>query len=86
MPATARLAAERHNGKTEGGLERVTINLTPRAARALELATQLTGDSKTDAINRAVQVYAYIEHIIANGGSIHAQDSEDSKLERLVFF
>jgi hypothetical protein len=85
MPTTARLA-ERHSGnKAEGGLERVTINLTPRAFRALELATELTGDSKTDVINRAVQVYAYLEHIIASGGSIHAQDSEGSKTELLFF-
>lgn len=91
MPASAGLA-ERHNGtKTEGRstggtLERVTVNLTPRSARALELATQLTGDSKTDAINKAIQVYAYLEHVIANGGSVHTRESEDSDLERLKFF
>ena len=93
MPATAGLA-ERNNGTRKkeeprpvgGPLERVTVNLTPRSARALELATQLTGDSKTDTINRAIQVYAYLEHIISNGGSVHARESEESELERLKFF
>jgi hypothetical protein len=92
MPATARLA-EHHDGtKTEGHrsgggpLERVTVNLTPRSARALELATQLTGDSKTDTINRAIQIYAYLEYIISEGGSVHTRESADSELERLKIF
>lgn len=92
MPATAGLAA-RNNGtkaekRTSGGtLERVTVNLTPRSARALELATELTGDSKTDAINRAIQVYAYLEHVTSEGGSVHVRESaEDSEPERLKFF
>lgn len=100
MPATTGLA-ERHNDttaseghradKTEGraaggALERVTVNLTPRSARALEFATQLTGDSKTDAINRAIQVYAYLEHVLSEGGSVYARPAGDSELERLKFF
>lgn len=94
MSASASALAERRHGaknteprKTEGGgLERVTVNLTTRSARALELATRLTDNSKTDAINRAILVYAYLEHIIANGGSIHTKKSDDSVPERLVFF
>lgn len=93
MPATAGLA-ERNNGagrKEEtrpagGSLERVTVNLTTRSARALELATQLTGDSKTDAINRAIQIYAYLEHILSKDGSIHIRESEGAEPERLKFF
>jgi len=81
MPARL---ADRPATKTD--LERVTFNMTPRAARALELATQLTGDSKTDSINRAVQVYAYIQNIIANGGTISAHKSGDSPEQELVFF
>jgi hypothetical protein len=100
MPATAGLA-ERNNGakasggsasgKTEGrpagsALERVTVNLTLRSARALELATQLTGDSKTDVLNRAIQIYAYLEYAISQGGSVHVQESADSQLELVKFF
>jgi hypothetical protein len=97
MPAPAGLAEPRNGTKTEhrakaegrstgGVLERVTVNLTPRSARALELATQLTGDSKTDVINRAIQVYAYLEHVSSNGGSVHTQKAEDSEPEVLKFF
>lgn len=67
-----------------GGLERVTVNLIPRASRALEQAGRLTGDSKTDTINRAIQVYAYLEEVWAKGGSILARNGDD--ITELKFF
>ncbi len=76
-------------GRGHGGsspLERVTVNLTPRSARALELATQLTGDTKTDTINRALQIYAFLEQVTATGGSIYARETADSELVRLKVF
>ena len=99
MPATAGLA-ERNNGVRPQGdllparpkavpggtLERVTVNLTPRSAPALELATQLTGDSKTDVLNRAVQIYAYIELAISQGGSVHVEETADSQPEQVKIF
>jgi len=69
-----------------GPLERVTVNLTARSSRALEQAAQLTGDSKTDNLNRAIQIYAYIEGILAAGGSIHVRETPDSEPERLKIF
>ena len=62
-----------HNKRGGGGLERVTVNLIPRASRALEQAGELTGDSKTDTINRALQVYAYLEEVWAKGGSVEVE-------------
>jgi hypothetical protein len=41
-------------------LERLTVNLTERSSAALRLAHELAGDSKTDTVNRAIQVYAYL--------------------------
>lgn len=67
-----------------GGLERVTVNLIPRASRALEQAGQLTGDSKTDTINRALQVYAYLEDVWSKGGAILVEI--DGKQTELKFF
>lgn len=72
--------------RSSSSLERVTVNLTPRSAVALELATEITGDSKTDTINRAIQIYAYLEHIASKGGTVHIRESESSDLERLKFF
>jgi hypothetical protein len=68
------------------GLERVTVNLTPKAAQALEQAVKLTGDSKTDTINRSLQVYAYLEEILQHGGSLYTRVAGESELERLHFF
>lgn len=51
-----------------GGLVRLTVNLTQRAVRALEHACRLTGDSKTDTVNRALRVYALVYDLAAQGG------------------
>ena len=69
-----------------GGLfERITVNLTGRASRALELATELTGDTKTDAVNRALQIYAYVEQVMAAGGSIRVRAAAGAELDLLKF-
>lgn len=67
-----------------GGLERVTVNLIPRAVRALEQAGRLTGDSKTDTINRALQVYAYLEEMWAKGAAVMVKDGDN--VTELKFF
>jgi hypothetical protein len=71
---------------SNGPLERITVNLTGRASRALDLATELTGDTKTDTVNRALQVYAYMEEITSRGGSVYVREAADSELERLKVF
>lgn len=65
------------------GLERITVNLTPRSSAALEVVVELTGDTKTDTINRAVQIYAYLEQIIQDGGSVHVREKDGAEMERL---
>lgn len=66
--------------------ERVTVNLTPRAYHALEQTVQLTGDTKTDTINRALQVYAYLEEILHASGSIYVRATPDAEPERLRIY
>lgn len=67
-------------------MERVTLNLVPRASRALAKAMELTEDSKTDCVNKALPVYAYIEQVLADGGHILVQEGPDAKPVRLVIF
>ena len=74
------------SGGGNGPLERITVNLIARASRALQAVAEMTGDSKTDSINRAVQVYAYLEEINSRGGAIYVRESADSELERLKMF
>lgn len=66
--------------------ERVTVNLTARASRALDRASELTGDTKTDTINRALQVYAYLEEITENGGAIFVRESPDAEPQVIKLF
>jgi hypothetical protein len=67
-------------------LERITVNLIARASRALQAVAELTGDSKTDSINRAIQIYAYFEEIASRGGTVYVRESAGAELERLKMF
>jgi hypothetical protein len=71
---------------TGAPLERVTVNLTARSSQALDEAVRLTGDTKTDSLNRAIQIYAYIEQVLQSGGSVHVRETPDGELERLKIF
>lgn len=84
--ATETTKATPKRGGGNGPLERVTVNLTARASRALQLASDLTGDTKTDSINRAIQIYAYLENVIEQGGSIYVKESADGEMERIKLF
>ena len=66
--------------------ERVTVNLTPRSVRALHNIVGWTGHNKTDAINRALQVYEFVQQVMENGGSVHVRQDQAAELERLTFF
>ncbi|GIG86106.1 hypothetical protein [Plantactinospora endophytica] len=50
------------------GLVRMTFNLTPRAADALDSSCAKTKDTKTDTINRALVVYNVVLDLIEQGG------------------
>ena len=70
----------------EPSLERVTVNLTSRSSRALEGAVRLTDLNKTDSINRAVQLYGYLQEIIEAGGDIYVRPRPGGELELLKVF
>jgi hypothetical protein len=69
-----------------GPLERVTVNLVVRASRALQRVVELTGDSKTDAINRAIQVYAFLEEVESKGGDVYIRETKDSDFQLVKMF
>jgi hypothetical protein len=82
-PATSQ---RRKPAPPEVDAERVTVNLTPRSVRALHNIVGWTGHNKTDAINRALQVYEFVQQIMEDGGSVHVRQGQDAELERLTFF
>jgi hypothetical protein len=75
--------AQHTRGGGGRGLERITVNLTQRSSSALELAVEVSGDTKTDTINRAIQIYAYLEKVLRDGGSVHVREHDGAELERL---
>lgn len=58
-------------------LVRVTVNLSPRAVEALDLACVRTRDTKTDTINRALVVYNIVLALVErNGGHLTLRTSD----------
>jgi hypothetical protein len=83
-PATAAAPAEPPAGTGGGsGLTRVTVNLNRQAVQALEVVSEATGYSKTDTINRALQVYAIIQEIMQRNGGVLRVKHDDGALERI---
>jgi hypothetical protein len=68
----------------EGGShERITVNLTEKSSEALAEAIRVTRDSKTDCINKALQLYALLQSVQADGGALYMREKSDAELERL---
>ncbi|OLZ53768.1 hypothetical protein BS329_09590 [Amycolatopsis coloradensis] len=57
-------------------MERLTVNLIPRSSRALERGVELSTDSKTVVVNRALQLYAYLEEAWAAGGEVVVTEAQ----------
>ncbi|MFC4108453.1 hypothetical protein ACFOX0_21275 [Micromonospora zhanjiangensis] len=65
------------------GLTRVTVNLNRQAIQALEQISADTGYSKTDTINRALQVYAIVNEIMQRDAGVLRVKHQDGELERI---
>lgn len=57
-------------------MERITVNLTDKAATALSNTATLAGLNKTDVVNRALQLYAWVETELARGSELRMVDSD----------
>ncbi len=53
---------------TGSDLTKVTVNLTPRAVKAVNQIVGRTGDTQTDSINRALVGWAKILRLVEAGG------------------
>jgi hypothetical protein len=65
-------------------LHKITVKLIPRAWDAANETAALLGLTRTDVINRALQVYAYFERQIADGSEVFIR-SKDGEMERESF-
>ncbi len=67
-------------------LTKVSANFVPRAVAALDRASEITGDSRTDVLNCAVQMYAYLAKMMYDGHLIFVENPSTGTKERVVFF
>jgi hypothetical protein len=55
---------------------RVTVNLSRRSVDAIKSTSALTDDTKTEVINKAVQLYNEVQEAQTHGGGIWIQSAE----------
>lgn len=55
-------------------LTKLTVNLTPKSVKALDAASGIEELSKTDTVNRALQLYGYLSTHLAAGYEILLRD------------
>jgi hypothetical protein len=64
--------------------ERITVSLIDKASRALDAAAKRSGMNKTDVVNRALQVYDYIDSLIAtDDNQVLIQSTVTGEIQRL---
>lgn len=65
--------------------ERITVTITPRTRAALEGLVAETGLSQTDVVNRAVQLYAFVDGADRGGARLVVQwPSGDSEVVKFL--
>lgn len=61
--------------------ERLTVNLIKNSSEALDKLTELTGLNKTDLVNRALQIYVFLETTKADGEKMFVGSNADKVFE-----
>ena len=65
---------------------RITVSLIPKASAALDEAAERTGLSKTDIVNRALQLYNHAESLQAAGTEILTRDPASGDVTKITFY
>lgn len=65
-------------------LTRVTVNLTPRAVDALDRLCFATSYSKTDVVNRAIQLYGIINELMEAGSLVVRQADGGESIVHII--
>ncbi len=63
----------------------MTVNLTPKSADALSRSAQREEISRTDVVNRALQMYDYLRaRMVDQGTQVLLRSADGAELERLT--
>lgn len=65
--------------------ERITIGLVPKTAAELQQVVEMTGLSKTDIVNKAISLYAFMEHGTRDGYELLRRNRDTGELEVIRF-
>lgn len=66
------------------GANRITVNLAPSVSKILDKHGRATGESKTDTVNRAIPMYAWINERI-QAGDVLVMRGEGAECEIKIF-
>ena len=69
-----------------GVAARATVNLSRKTVEALNATTALTGDNRTEVINKAVQLYREVQEAQHKGGGIWIQIDPSSDPAMVRFY
>jgi len=80
------LVAEVRPAAAAAAVGRVTVNLSKNSAEALDDAVQLTRNTKTEVINKALQLFAVVQRAQHEGGGVSIKDSKEADWTQVRFF
>lgn len=60
------------------------VNLTDEAEYDMHAMAVLTGHTATDVVNRAIQVYAYLERVKAAGAGVYVRNTVTGELREVL--
>jgi hypothetical protein len=60
-------------------LDRLSVSLIPRTVEELEQLHEKTGMSKTDIVNRAISLYAFVTEQLDSGQDLLIRDRQTKK-------
>lgn len=63
---------------------RITVNLAPGVIKVLDKHAQATGENKTETVNRAIRMYAWLSERI-NAGDVLVMRGEGAECELKIF-
>jgi hypothetical protein len=68
---------------TQPRLTKLTVNITSKSVAALDAGSGIEGITKTEAVNRALQLYAFIATHLAAGDQLLLRPRHSDALERV---
>jgi len=74
---------ERPTNRQPPVLHRLTVNITQTTMDSLNRAADVTGETRTDTLQKAIQFYAYISTLLASGSALYIQDPGARQAYRL---